>query len=322
MTSEIELAWQDTLPLDLQKTKPEYHALRDGRKLAYTRFGQVGGFPVYYFHGCPGSRLEASPCHPWATKAGCEVFALDRPGCGGSSYAPGYRMLDWPADVAAFADSMAHAQFGIIGFSGGGAYVDACAYAIPDRLLFAYDLAGWAPVAQIEALQDALAPLDNFFLKRASALGFLFRLPFAFIGIAARYLNARTFARLLHSSMGADDRELISDNAHVRHLLRATVKTSFVQGSRGPADDAIRCYRDWGFALDDITYPLQIWHGTDDKFASFSFAKYKHAVLQNSSLRVFAGRGHLHLATVYQHIFADIIERPDVRNGRLAPPRG
>jgi len=34
--------------------------LKDGRELAYQCYGQTGGRPLYFFHGFPGCRLQAS----------------------------------------------------------------------------------------------------------------------------------------------------------------------------------------------------------------------------------------------------------------------
>ncbi|MEM1309370.1 MAG: alpha/beta hydrolase [Cyanobacteria bacterium P01_H01_bin.153] len=296
-----------TIPhIDFLAIETQYHMLADGRALAFSRYGKAGGTPVYYFHGCPGSRWEAAPCHDWAQALGFEIFALDRPGCGRSSRASAYRMLDWPRDVIDFANHQSHERFGVIGLSGGGAYIQACAYTIADRLRFAYDLAGWAPVAQVEELRGTLAPLDRFFLQVAVSCGFLFQLPFALLGLAAKHLSDRGFANLLRSSMSDDDKAFIFGSANNARFFRSIVRESFAQGSHGPASDAMRCYRDWGFRLSDIEYPVRIWHGTDDHFASFRFAQYKHRVITGSSLRVFEGRGHLHLVTEYEALFKDM----------------
>ncbi|MFG6094166.1 alpha/beta hydrolase [Leptothoe sp. ISB3NOV94-8A] len=292
--------------IDFQAINTQCHTLADGRILAFARYGKEGGTPIYYFHGCPGSRFEAAPIHPWALASGFEIFALDRPGCGRSSHAMNYHVLDWPKDVIDFADYRSHERFGLIGLSGGGTYINACAYAIPNRLLFAYDVAGWAPVAQVEDLRSSLAPLDLFFLRIALSFKLLFQIPFALIGLAARHLSDRGFASLLRSSMSDDDKAFILGSDNNAHFFRSIVKESFAQGSRGPADDATRCYRDWGFRLEEISYPVEIWHGTDDFFASFCFAQYKHQAIRGSVLRVFKGRGHLHPVTEYEALFKDI----------------
>lgn len=295
---------------DIPALQPEHythelHELPDGRRLAVSRFGSPGGAPVYYFHGCPGSRIEAYPAHDAAANTGMEVFSFDRPGCGRSTGASGYSMKDWVTDVVHFADSMRHAEFGIIGFSGGGAYVDTCAHSIPGRIRFAYDLGGWAPVHAVPELQASLAPLDRFFLRLSAGAEFLFRWPFRMIGAAARRRDDHSFVRALRSSIGDADRELLDSCANVRTLLRETVKESFAQGNRGPGDDALRCYGDWGFDLADITYPIQLWHGGDDRFASVRFAKYKHKHITNSEIRVFPEFGHLHMPMLFDEVLAD-----------------
>jgi hypothetical protein len=35
-------------------------ALTDGRRLAWWRYGDAGGSPLYVLHGLPGSRLQAT----------------------------------------------------------------------------------------------------------------------------------------------------------------------------------------------------------------------------------------------------------------------
>ena len=42
-----------------KQTVTEFLQLEDGRKLAYNEFGDQQGKPAFYFHGTPGSRLEA-----------------------------------------------------------------------------------------------------------------------------------------------------------------------------------------------------------------------------------------------------------------------
>jgi hypothetical protein len=54
--------------------------LGDGRRLGYAQYGQPDGEPLFYFHGHPGSRLEARFAHAAAAGASLRVIALDRPG--------------------------------------------------------------------------------------------------------------------------------------------------------------------------------------------------------------------------------------------------
>ena len=53
--------------------------LPDGRTLAYAEWGDLGGRPVFYFHGMPGSRLFI-PDPDAAADEHVRVIAAARPG--------------------------------------------------------------------------------------------------------------------------------------------------------------------------------------------------------------------------------------------------
>jgi pimeloyl-ACP methyl ester carboxylesterase len=149
--------------LEIRRDFCQYILLTDSRRLAYCDYGPLTGFPVFYFHGTPGSRLEAQLADQAARQHDIRLLALDRPGIGRSDLQPGRKLLDWPQDMAATADQLGLDRFGVIGFSGGGPYALACAYALPERLNFVALVGSWAPVAAESELWAAMAPLDRFF---------------------------------------------------------------------------------------------------------------------------------------------------------------
>src|SRR6185312_3853086 len=101
--------------------------LADGRTLACLELGDPSGPPVLYFHGYPGSRLEARVAAAAARRLGLRLLAVDRPGFGQSTFQTGRSIGAWAADVAALADRLALGRFSIVGVSGGGPYALACA---------------------------------------------------------------------------------------------------------------------------------------------------------------------------------------------------
>ena len=46
--------------------------LKDGRTLGYEEDGDAKGKPLLYFHGSPGSRVEAQPMDAPPGSTGCE----------------------------------------------------------------------------------------------------------------------------------------------------------------------------------------------------------------------------------------------------------
>jgi hypothetical protein len=56
--------------------------LLDDRTLGYAEYGSHNGFPILFFHGLPGSRLEAEKLHNAAVNMKVRLIGLDRPGMG------------------------------------------------------------------------------------------------------------------------------------------------------------------------------------------------------------------------------------------------
>lgn len=81
------------------------------------------------------------------------------------------------------------------------------------------------------------------------------------------------------------------------------IAEAFTQGVRGPADDAIILYREWGFKLEEITAPVHLFHGTEDKFAPFRFAQYVAEKLPQASLHDYPGKGHLFVMQLFDEVF-------------------
>jgi len=60
--------------------------LPDARLLRYCTYGTPDGNPVYFFHGFPGSRLQAALVADLARGCNICMVAFDKPGFGHSSH--------------------------------------------------------------------------------------------------------------------------------------------------------------------------------------------------------------------------------------------
>src|SRR5437879_7300478 len=122
--------------------------LADGRELAWAEMGDPVGYPVFAFHGTPGSRhqvlIDPAPAHA----AGARVIAPDRPGCGSSTRQRRRTLEGWANDVAELADHLGVGHFAVLGISGGGPYAAACARSLPDRVSAAAMVSGYANLAK------------------------------------------------------------------------------------------------------------------------------------------------------------------------------
>ena len=125
--------------------------LADGRVLGYREYGDLEGQPLLFFHGMPGSRVEARMGDSAARALGIRIIAPDRPGYGLSDFKRNRTSLDWPSDIVELSEAMGLDRFGVVGVSGGGAYVAACARQIPDRLNAAGIISGIGSFDQRDA---------------------------------------------------------------------------------------------------------------------------------------------------------------------------
>lgn len=268
--------------------------LRSGKRLAISTFGASDGRPLFYFHGGPSSRLEGTFIHQTALERGYRIIAIDRPGHGYSDTIPGYRVIDLAGYTKEIADELGLEHFGVMGTSGGGPAVIACAFSLPDRLDFALSCGGAAPVYTNPEASQELSAMDRFSARLGD------RLPrWAFIaifgplmGMIKRVKSVRQYKRIMGEMLCEADIEIIDSHPNFVPALVYSIKEAFLQGAAGPSDDAIAIYKDWGFSLEEVDFPVILAHGTEDKHVPFSFAEYMHGQMPNSRLISLEGEGH------------------------------
>ena len=264
--------------------------LRDGRTLGYAEYGDAGGDPGFYFHGHPGSRLEARLAHEAAAERGMRVIALDRPGYGRSPFQPGRKILDWPADVAEVADKLGIHEFSVLGASGGGPYALSCGYAMPDRLTRVGVVSGVGPYGAPHATEG---------MRWQNRVGFQLGAHFPFLARLIMWSMARQVRRKPERVVDAIGRAMSGPDAEtvrrpeVRRLLGEVITEAFRQGHSGAALDVVLLGRPWGFELSDVRVPVSLWQGESDVLVTPAMGRYQAAQIPNCQAQFFPGEGHL-----------------------------
>ncbi|NEQ47044.1 MAG: alpha/beta hydrolase [Leptolyngbya sp. SIOISBB] len=207
--------------------------------------------------------------------------------------------------MKAVAQQLGISQFGVIGASGGGAYVLACSYAIPDQLEFSVAMGSWGPVAVEPELWAQMAPLDQFFAKLSKRAPWVFYAPFSLLGYAAQKLSPQGFMRTIESSMSAADKQLVKDDA-IAQSFADDIAEAFRQGVRGPADDAIILYQDWGFRVEEIETEVHLFHGEEDKFTPYRYALYFNERIPKTTLSSYPKEGHLFVLQLFDEVFTQV----------------
>jgi len=264
--------------------------LPDGRELAYEEYGDPAGFPVLHFHGGLSSRLDAAPAREAASGKGVRLLSPDRPGIGRSTFQPGRRLIDWPADVSFLADSLGIQRFAVMGWSAGGPYAAVCAAKLGTRVTSA-------------ALLSSAVPLDLFGTTRGLMVEDRTLLLLA--RHAPKVCSAVLRASIVHASntrlLRAVMRSIPPADRNVLRqwgppdLALAFVRESLRQGTEGNVVD-YRIFGDpWGFDLEEIRVPVQIWEGADDRTGPPGYRELLQRHIPHASVTVVPGEGHLSL---------------------------
>lgn len=263
--------------------------LPDGRRLAYEQAGSADGTPVFYFHGVPSARHE---WNMWGDDAllkslDIRLIAIDRPGVGSSDFLRQRQLRDWPADVMAVADELGLARFSVLGYSGGGAFAAACARYIPDRLVNVALVSSIAPF-HLPDILAGIEPTNVQFLRLAQQRPWLYRLLYKQIGLLAKLAPRQHVQRAL-SGFGQADAEVFA-RPEVHAAMLASVGTG-----RGQQVDTALATGPWGFELDEITTPVHVWHGEEDRNASLAMFQYLAQGIPNARPYLVPGEGHISL---------------------------
>lgn len=262
--------------------------LKDGRKIGIAEYGDPNGMPIFYFHGFPGSRLEASRFHDVAVSNHYRLIAIDRPGMGLSSIDKKRSILSWPKDVVCVANSLGIDKFSVIGHSGGGAFVAACAYVIPQKLNGATIVSGMAPFGKFESW-EGMAREQKIVSKSIIVMPWLATVMMWITRAMLKKPNK--MMEQMVKRLPEVDQHFFRNPDNAKTIINSTLE-AFRNGLSGPSQEMILLLNSWGFNLENVTYPVTIWHGTLDSQVPLSHAKIYANSIHGSQLEILENEGH------------------------------
>ncbi len=273
--------------------------LRDGRRLAYLERGRPDGFPILHHHGMPGSRLQHEAEEDFYTQLGVRVITPDRPGYGLSDPHPEGALTDWPADARDLMDSLGIERFGVTALSGGGIFALACAAAMPDRLTDVVVTGCPAPM-QVEGAFRGMRLMTRIGVWLGARAPWLIE---AVAGLASGFI--RRYPRFVFEQFNRDvplpDRRWLSMPS-VEGGAVADLREGLRHGAAGYAHDIALLAQPWGFALEDIRVPVDLWHGEDDDVIPPGHSRYLASVIPGARLHMCPGEAHLLLWNHLQEV--------------------
>jgi pimeloyl-ACP methyl ester carboxylesterase len=265
----------------------------DGRTLAVEDSGDPAGRPILVHAGAPGSRHLYGPHVRDAAERGLRLIGYDRPGYGGSSPQPGRTVADCASDVAAICAELGIDRLATWGVSGGGPHVLACAALLPDLVAAAASLASLAPFDADGLDYFAGMGQGNVDDTRLSLTD----------EAAARAKAEQDRAEILAASPtdqaeGPESFLSPADAAvsggELGEFFESSMRDGLAPGIQGWWDDNCML-RPWGFDLADITVPVLLLHGRQDKFVPFGHGEWLAAHIPGVEARLLDNDGHLTL---------------------------
>lgn len=284
-------------------------SISPNQQLAVDECGDPHGTPILFFHGWPASRLQGAGFSVEARELGARILAPDRPGIGLSSPQPGRRLLDWPPLVREMARQLGLTRFHVLGVSGGGPYALAAAWALPD-LVQAASIVSGAPPLGPEVDRRGLLPIYRALLTCYHRFPGLLATLFRVARPLATLQPPAWLWPLLLRAVPADDRGALRDPAVFSGSM-ACYREAWRGSGRGVFTDAEVYGQPWGFAPEEVTVPVRLWHGRADASFSWRLAEALARRLPHCQTHFLEGEGHFSLPIRHRRaILTDLLATP------------
>ncbi|KMU79947.1 hypothetical protein CISG_08229 [Coccidioides immitis RMSCC 3703] len=240
------------------------------------------------------------------------------PDSASSTFYPGRRITDWPADVHALTQHLRLSRFAVLGGSGGSPYA----------------LASLAAVGLLAGAPPWIAGTQGVSLSRRIASSAATHWPSGLLALTDMLVgmlrwvvttgpveraldtwlqqqNAKTDGAEAGSSSIKEDRE---------RVLQLGFE-AFAQGAGGFVQETRLLTHDWGFRFEDIRYDkIQIWHGAKDVNSPVRMTRYMAERLPHCVLREFEGDDHYTMVRHLEQIVSEFVpeEMTSEYNGKTS----
>ncbi len=280
--------------------------LSGDRKLSFAEFGAPRGFPVFGFHGTPGSRFMFRLVHEPARRLGLRIIAPERPGFGRSTFQRNRRLADWASDVAALADHLGLDRFGVAGISGGGPYAAACAALLPERVTVSALIGPVGPVRVPEG-PDAIGAAQYMMFRVFPHLTLVVQSIFS-VG-RLMFLNApdTMYRFILRRASSADRRILL--RPEIRRNLLDGVTEGLRPGIRGAIQEMKIFSKPWNLPFEAIRAPVLLWQGTRDQNVPVAASLRLARLIPTCELFRLDGAGHYWIFENIEEVLKAIMQK-------------
>lgn len=256
--------------------------------MGFATYGNPAGIPTFFFHGSPGSRYDGSGLVDPAARFNLHIICPDRPGHGLSTFQPNRKLIDYPADISQLAAHLKIPQYHVLGQSGGGPYVVACAHGSPtNELLSANVIAGMGPP---DTLRPRIAGWYTVVVVTVCRY-FPSLVRAAFNYSVAKPSRIQRQLDLLERFLTPEDRATIS-SPQARETIMTHLMQAYAQGADGVIRETQIVGEPWGFELRDVKSKVNLFYGTKDDRTPLAYGQFYADHLPIAELVVLEGASH------------------------------
>jgi pimeloyl-ACP methyl ester carboxylesterase len=261
--------------------------LPDGRRVGYALYGDPDGAPVVSCHGGLVSGHDVAPADGDARDLGRCVISPDRPGIGRTDRLPGYGMLPWVrTDLVALLDHLEVDRFDVMGWSEGGQYALATAFALPDRVGRCAVIAGCVPLDERARVKESNR-LDRTLLRLARHAPVAFQATFGGTRLLAQRAPGVLLAASVHGLPAAEAEAVRRRGDWFPRLL-----AEGAADAAGGVDEYRAIAAPWGFSPEDVTVPARIFQGSADEMVPEAWGRELARRIPRATLTLYPGEGH------------------------------
>ena len=271
--------------------------LKNQHKVSWNEYGSTDGFPVFYLHGMPGSRLEATSGDSAAQAFDIRLIAVDRPGYGDSEPA-NITLREFADAIGQLANHLNFSKFSVLGYSAGGPYALACSHELSDRVKRC-------------AVVSTLAPFDTDVVQTHINQGFkpLYELAAVDREAATQQVShiassPEALLDTMQAQLPPCDQELFQ--TAFRRQYQDSLVLAVKNGANGLVNDLHNLATPWQFELENIHTEVDIWHAKEDTIVGFPISEYLTDTLKNSFVHFLENKGHYFLFEKWNEILATL----------------
>lgn len=279
--------------------------LQDGRRLGFAQFGDAEGAPVIVFHDLWGNRNIRHPDDAILARLGIRLIGVDRPGYSMSTRKRGRSIMDVVDDVMLLSKALQLDSFAVLGFSAGGPYALACAYRFPQIVRRCAVIAPLPPMDH-ELGFRALHPLYARLFQLARGNESFFRLLMRGFFFFDSQRSADQYIRELGALLSPADQAVLS-NINLFNARRDAWEEIRSSGSENLVDEMVTLTRTWGFRLQSVQIPVDIWWGEVDAFCAPGVGERMAGMLPKAQFHLESQAGHFLLYSHWQSILQQLI---------------